>query len=257
MNAEIRLESGLLDRAGFRHAFFTRRGGVSSGPYESLSFSQAVGDTAKNVAENLSRAAATLEIAPERIYFLSQVHGANVVTLDGSEARERVLEREGDAVVSGRSDLACGVRVADCVPILVADCRSGAVAAIHAGWRGIVAGVIASALDELGRVAGGPIDPIAAIGPHISVGAFEVSEDVAEELRKASPDPGVVERSWGERPHVDLRRLVRALLIRAGVPENRLDDVPGCTVGDPTRFFSYRRDGQRSGRHLAAIVARA
>jgi polyphenol oxidase len=247
------LKSELLERSGFRHAFFTRRGGVSEGPFRSLNFSSAVGDDIANVAENLELAARALGVPRAWIYFGSQVHGRDAIIVDGSEDRWQVLEREGDAVVSATPGVACSVRTADCVPILVADRKSGAVAALHAGWRGAVAGIVEAGVWALG---GAATDFVAAIGPHISARAFEVAEDVAAELLAASPEPAVIDRSLGERPHVDLRRMVRAQLRAAGLLDAAIDDVFGCTVGDPDLFFSYRRDGKRSGRHLSAIVAR-
>jgi len=96
---------------------------------------------------------------------------------------------------------------------------------------------------------------VAAIGPHISVQAFEVSEDVAETILKASLDPHIVDRSQA-KPHVDLRRMLRAELRSQGLDDAAIDDVWGCTVLEPARFFSFRRDGKASGRHLSAIVPR-
>jgi YfiH family protein len=248
------LESQLLLRAGFRHAFFTRAGGVSTGPYESLSFSVAVGDSPENVAENLTRAAAVLGVSPDRIYFLSQVHGTSVVTVDGSEPRERVLAREGDAVLSTVVDLACGVRSADCVPVLLGDRRSGAAVAIHAGWRGVVRGAVESGVAELRKLAGSGAELVAAIGPHIREPAFEVSPDVAAELARVSPVPAVNTPPGGGKPHVSLARIVTAKLCALGVAERNIDDVGGCTAHEPGRFFSFRRDGKIGGRHLSAIV---
>jgi YfiH family protein len=248
------LESSLLREAGFRHAFFTRNGGVSVGAYRSLSFSIAAGDDAGHVAQNLERAAVALGVASARIHFLSQVHGRVTHTLSGSESQAELIRVEGDALVSRASGLACGVRSADCVPVLLADRRSGAVAAAHAGWRGAVAGVVSSAVLALRALAPNP-DLVAAIGPHISLAAFEVSEDVAETLLKASRDPGIVDRTRA-KPHVDLRRMLRAELRDLGFADGSIDDVWGCTVLEPARFFSFRRDGKASGRHLSAIVPR-
>ncbi|HET9957180.1 MAG TPA: polyphenol oxidase family protein, partial [Polyangiaceae bacterium] len=158
-------------------------------------------------------------------------------------------------ILSASTGLACAVRTADCVPILIADRRSGAVAAVHAGWRGVVGSVIECALRELARSQSEAPEWVAAIGPHISRAAFEVSDEVAHQLQQASPDPGVVDRSRA-RPHVDLRRIVRAKLLALGVEASWIDDVDGCTVSDARQFFSFRRDGAQSGRHLSAIVAR-
>jgi purine-nucleoside/S-methyl-5'-thioadenosine phosphorylase / adenosine deaminase len=248
------LESALLRGAGFKHAFFTRQGGVSKGAYSSLSFSVAAGDSEANVRENLERAARELDVPSTRIHFLSQVHGRVTHTLTGSESQSLLILREGDALVSRAPGLACGVRTADCVPVLLADRRSGAVAAVHAGWRGAVSGVVSSAVDALRAIAPNP-SLIAAIGPHISLDAFEVSEDVAETLVNASRDPHIVHRTKA-KPHVDLRRMLRAELLVQGLAHSAIDDVWGCTVLEPARFFSFRRDGKASGRHLSAIVPR-
>jgi YfiH family protein len=250
------LTSPLLSRAGFCHAFFTRRGGVSEGPYASLNFSVNVGDEPECVQRNLELAAEALSVKMEKIFFLSQVHGADVVELVGDESREAVLHRTGDAIWGRARDVAHCVRTADCVPVLIADRKTGAVAAVHAGWRGTVAGVVKATVDVLRENAAGA-DLIAAIGPHISLDAFEVSEDVAETLERASPEPGVTRQRPGEKPHVDLRKLLRAQLVTLGLPNDAVDDVTGCTVLEPERFFSFRRDGRESGRLLSAIVPRA
>jgi polyphenol oxidase len=248
------LESALLREAGFRHAFFTRRGGVSTGAYESLSFSSAAGDSPDNVRRNLQRAGLALDVDETRIHFLSQVHGRVAHTLAGNEAQSTLIQVEGDALVSRAPGLACGVRSADCVPVLLADRRSGAVAAAHAGWRGAVQGIVSASIEALRALAPDP-DLIAAIGPHISLAAFEVSEDVAETILKASRDPDIVDRSR-PKPHLDLRRMLRAELRWQGLKDAAIDDVWGCTVLEPERFFSFRRDGKASGRHLSAIVPR-
>lgn len=246
------LTSPLLLDAGFRHAFFTRQGGVSSGPYASLNFSYGVGDAAECVDENLRRAADTLAVPQGQVYFLSQVHGDVAVELFSPTPQKEVWCQEGDALVSAYPELACGVRTADCVPVLVADQSTGRVAAIHAGWRGIVAEVIKAGLKLLG---GDPKHWVAAIGPHISVSRFEVSEEVASAVERVS-SPDCIAREAGRKPHVDLRRAARNQLLNTGMSSLAIDDVEGCTQSDAANFFSFRRDGKHSGRHLSAIVPR-
>jgi polyphenol oxidase len=250
------LTSPLLTAAGFRHAFFTRRGGVSTGPFSSLNFSVKVGDTPENVARNLDLAGACLGVARAGLFFSSQVHGNAVRELDAGDLPEGVLFEAADALVTDVTGLACAVRTADCVPVLIADPWSGAVAAAHAGWRGVVCGILAAALATLERRGAAPSGLIAAIGPHISCTAFEVSEEVAGALAAAADD-AVVDRTRGPKPHVDLRQAVRLQLTRLGFARGAIEDVPGCTYGDPERFFSFRRDGLESGRHISAIVARS
>jgi YfiH family protein len=247
------LTSPLLAAAGFRHAFFTRNGGVSEGPYASLNFSFGVGDDVQHVHENLRRAGDALGVAPELICFVSQVHGREVVELATTADRASVLQQQGDAVVARSGPLACAVRTADCVPILLADVRSGAVAAVHSGWRGTVANVTKAAIT---RLAVDPEGLLAAVGPHISRQAFEVSQDVADQLQAVAPGHDVVFAGDRGKPHVDLRAIVVAQLRAAGVREANIDQVQGCTLLEPARFFSFRRDGKQSGRLLSAIAPR-
>lgn len=165
---------------------------------------------------------------------VKQVHGARVTETAGEEA---------DAIVARRGRGAVGVRVADCVPVLVADQDSGDVAAIHAGWRGVVAGVVRAGVERLGGK-----KMVAAIGPCIGPCCFEVGRDVAAKI-------GCVVRESGDKAWVDLRAAVEAELRACGVVE--VENVAGCTKHELARFHSFRRDGSSSGRMLAAIAARA
>ncbi|HEY3234879.1 MAG TPA: peptidoglycan editing factor PgeF [Polyangiaceae bacterium] len=256
MNRNFYLQSSLLAQSGFQHAFFTRLGGVSDGVYRSLNFSLSVGDSENNVEENFSCAAEVLGTLPSQICHLAQVHGAVARVLEKHESRDQVRMEQADALVSLAAGPACGVLTADCVPILMGDRLSGAAAAIHVGWRGAVRGVIRSAVAQLRHALGAEGDLIAAIGPRISALAFEVSEEVAAQLQASSPGDEVVLTKPGFKPHVDLGRLARAQLSALGVAEERVDEVGGCTLSVPDLYYSYRRDGPRSGRHLSAIVPR-
>jgi len=256
-NSSAALASPLLDRAGFRHAFFTRRGGVSLPPWDTLSFAPSVGDDPAAVRENFARAAGILGIPPTRLYVLSQVHGTASRTLTGVESFDEVVRSEGDVTLSRTPGVACGVRSADCVPVLVADPGTGAVAAIHSGWRGTVANAAAAGVGALRALLGREGQLVAAIGPHIQACCFEVGDDVAADLAGAAAlGEAALIRAPGRKTRVDLRAIVRAQLEAAGVGAAAIDDVPGCTVCEPERFHSFRRDGARSGRMLSAIVAR-
>ncbi|MFO0760925.1 MAG: peptidoglycan editing factor PgeF [Byssovorax sp.] len=249
------LASRLLLENGFHHAFFTRRGGVSLPPWDSLSFAVTTGDDPAAVLENRRRAAHHLGIAREKLYYLSQVHGTAARLLTGREDWDEVLRSIGDITVSATAGTGCGIRTADCVPILLADRRTGAVAAVHSGWKGTVQNAAAAGIAALRDAIGDPGDLIAAVGPHIERCCFEVGPDVAAQLAACSP-LGEAAVLPGIKPHVDLRQIVHAQLEAAGVAPGSIDDVPGCTVCDKERFFSYRRDGQVGGRLLSAIVAR-
>ncbi len=229
----IALESAELRAAGFRHGFSTRR----------LSFKPLTPEALESIA-------IALRLDPARIFIASQVHGARAIFADGSpEAMQSV---EADAIVACGAGDAVAVRIADCVPVLLADSETGAVAAVHAGWKGFVAGVVERAI-ALGAERGARFD-IAAIGPCIEACCFEVGTEVAAQLAQAAGDDGIVTRAHSEKAFVDLRRGVRLKLARAGI--RRIDDVAGCTRCDHERFFSYRRDREASGRHLAVIASR-
>lgn len=250
------LTSHLLTAAGFRHGFFTRVGGVSTGLYASLNFSTSVGDASDCVLENTARAAAWLELESTNLYCAQQVHGANVLEILPETTPHNLVASPADALISARSHTACCVRTADCVPILVGDPNQGCVAAIHAGWRGIVAGVVMRTIEALSEMGSKPDQLLVAIGPHIRSSAFEVSEEVAQTIANVTPRCPVVQRHLGPLPHVALAECVREQLRMAGVAPEKVDDVGGCTFADSTRFFSYRRQGPASGRHLHAIVSR-
>ncbi len=243
------LQSPLLRGAGFAHGFTLRTGGVSQGPFATANFGRDVGDDPAAVEENHRRLASNLGF--ERLFEVRQVHGRSIRSVEPDEDPAQVRRDEADGLIATRSGLALGVRVADCVPVLLANPVNGAVAAVHAGWRGIEARIVPAAVEGLG----GGDRLLVALGPHIRQANFEVGPEVAERLASVAHGQDVV-AAGGARPHVDLARILRAQLAAAGIDADRIDDVGGGTFAEPARFFSYRRDGGRTGRHIAAIVAR-
>lgn len=235
------LRAEALRAAGFLHGFTTREGGVSAAPYDSLNLGGAVGDEPAAVAENLRRATAALGLrAPPAS--ARQVHGAVVVEAARAEGVE------ADALVARAPGEAVAVRVADCVPLLVADRRSGQVAAIHAGWRGTIAGVTEAAVRALLASGSRADELIAAVGPHVGPCCYEVSEELVARFSAAFGAEVVTGR------RLDLGRCNELRLRGLGVPA--IERVGGCTACDGARFFSHRRDAGRTGRHLAAIASR-
>lgn len=252
------LRSGLFDRHGFRHGFTLRTGGCSAPPFATLNLARHVGDDPVAVQSNHVRVAGWVGFPPDRLFEVSQVHGSDVEVASADGSPDELRAREADAIVglAGVRPVAVGVRVADCIPLLLADPRTGAVAAVHAGWRGVVARVVEAAIDALEREAGTDrADVLAVVGPHIRADAFEVGEDVAARIAGEAHGAAVV-RHGHDKPRVDLAAVVVAQLSHLGIAPERIDDVGGCTFQEADRFFSYRRDGSRSGRHLGVIVAR-
>ena len=230
---------------GVPHGFSLRTGGVSEGAFGSLNLARTVGDAPEAVAENHRRFAAAVGVDAARLFEVSQVHGRRVVTAEpGADPAELRLE-EADALVT-RGPGAVAVRTADCVPLLFADLTAGVVAAAHAGWRGVEARIAQATLEQMGSA---PADVIAVIGPHIR--RFEVGPEVAERIAAVAEGERVV-RPGEPRPFVDLAATLRAQLEALGV--GAIEDVGGCTLDEPARFFSHRRDAGHTGRHLAAIA---
>ena len=241
--------------ASFRHGFTTRAGGVSGGAFASLNLGGRWGDADAAVAENRRR---VQRAAGGAIAIATQVHGVTVVRVGAGDDRSAIARVPADGLCTDVVDAPVGVYVADCIPVLMADVRTGAVAAVHAGWRGTVAGVVPAAVAGMAAAVGTrPGDLRVALGPAIGACCFEVGEEVVDAVGTVVSDAvanGVVVRGKS-KPHVDLKRLNVLLLERAGVPPAHVDAGPECTSCDRARFFSYRRDGGRTGQMMGFIAA--
>ncbi|MEO0411156.1 MAG: peptidoglycan editing factor PgeF [Pseudomonadota bacterium] len=217
------LTSPLLDALpGIRHGFFTREGGVSEGLYASLNVGLGSDDERAAVEANRANVRDTLGAAVLKTVY--QIHSATVVSSDDAG-------READGIVTVRSREAVGVLTADCVPVLLAQRDGHKVAAVHAGWKGAVNGIIGNAVQALGNA-----DIVAAIGPAIAQSSYEVGAEV----RQAAAAPAFF--TPGKRPgkfQLDLPGFVAKKLRDAGVAQ--IDLLAEDTYSQPNRFFSYRR----------------
>jgi len=231
----------------------TRDGGVSAAPYDSLNLGLHVQDEVQAVMHNRTLLQQACGVRP---VFLSQVHGVDVLrvdaqTPDGSTA---------DACWTDGPDAACTIMVADCLPVLLTDQQGRSVAAAHAGWRGLAAGVLEATLGQVCRASHcDPSEVVAWLGPCIGPNAFEVGDDVRLAMHEAvDSSECFVPTGQAGKWWADLSGLARRRLRRAGVSALYGNDStpPWCTVTDASRFFSYRRDG-RSGRFAACIWLQA
>ncbi len=234
-----------------------REGGVSAAPFDSLNLGDHVGDDPAAVAENRRRHAAALAARP---VFLRQVHGVQVARLD----RDSPDGLEADACWTCERGIACTIMVADCLPVLLADREGRAVAAAHCGWRGLAGqdgdGVLEVLWESFWpQLAASPGEAaartLAWLGPCIGPGAFEVGGEVKEAFEAASPGASTRFRTVkGGKWLADLPGLARDRLRALDITRLYGNDgsADWCTVSDPSRFFSHRRD-RRSGRFAASI----
>jgi len=227
---------------GVRALSTLRGGGVSAAPYASLNLGAHVGDVPAAVAVNRQRlmAAAALPAEPS---WLAQVHGVQVADLD-----IQASGNPSDAALTRRPGRVCAILTADCLPILLAADSGRAVAAAHAGWRGLAAGVIEATVRALELP---PAELIAWLGPAIGSGHFEVGAEVREALLRADPgaEAALTVNSRG-RFMADLALLARRRLAALGL--TRIFGCTECTYAQPDRYFSYRRDGP-TGRQATLI----
>lgn len=239
---------------GVSHRFFGRVGGTSPHPWRSLNISFDVDDAPGRVEENLARVRFQVGVPRGALYTCTQVHGAEVVVLSGEEDPAEVLLRRADALVTTARDVAVGVRTADCAPVLLVADNGAGVAAIHAGWRGAVGGVIGASVTALCRVASVTPDRlVASVGPCIGQDAFEVGPEVLAAARAVLTDVETLARPGrDDRAHLDLGGLALALLAQAGV--TRADRVGACTAINLDRYFSHRAEHGQTGRQLSAIA---
>jgi polyphenol oxidase len=230
-----------------RAAFTLRSGGVSAPPFDSLNVGAHVGDAAAAVAENRRRVCAHLQLPAEPLW-LEQVHGTDVIDLDRVRSPASAAPPIADAAIARRAGNVCVMQVADCMPVLFAARDASAVAAAHAGWRGLAGGVLEATVARLGVP---PEEIMAWLGPAIGPRHFEVGEEVrAAFLEHDAAAAAAFSANARGRWQCDLAALARGRLASLAI-----DAVWGgswCTYSDPARFFSYRRDG-RCGR-MAALM---
>jgi YfiH family protein len=227
------------DSLAVPHGFFTRRGGVSEGPYASLNCSLSSQDGRDAVLENRARAARAVGVAPARVMGLTQVHGPTVVEV--TEPWKAGAGPEADAMVTSRRGIGLGVITADCAPVLFADADAGVVGAAHAGWRGAVGGVLEATLQAMATLGARAGRVVAAVGPCIGQRSYEVAADLREAVLACDPRDArfFVDADRPDRWRFDLAGYCAARLVSAGVGVVEVLGVD--TLADSERFFSHRR----------------
>ena len=237
---------------GLLHGFMGRRGGKSLGVYAGLNTSYRVGDDPKIVSQNVCDMKLAVGIHDGKIVTMRQMHGDDII-----EVKDKQLKEAGecDGMVTAENDIYLGVLTADCVPLLFIAPKQRVAAAVHAGWRGTLAGIAEKAVRLFKSHYNVDADDLeAALGPSIGVCCYEVKDDVADPLmKKWGPltTPSVAVRDG--KTFINLSRLNRDILREAGVPGKQLYQVGPCTACSPADFFSYRRERSETGRQISVV----
>lgn len=246
----------LSSREEVVHGFLTRLGGFSRPPFNSLNLDPRDNDSLEDIRKNTEKIAGAFGLDPLGLTLPRQVHGSSVYALDKTLSNP-LFSVEADAIVTGLAGAPIGVLTADCVPILMFDPKRKAVAAAHAGWRGTAKGIATEAVYAMkNSYKTNPADIIAAIGPHIRECCYSIGPDVAGEFKKAF---GSLKGLVSEEKNASMLNLAEAnirVLEGAGVQRKNISLDTACTSCRVKDFFSYRRQGPRTGRQLSFIMLR-
>lgn len=243
-------------------AVSTRDGGVSAPPFHSANMSFSAGDNPDCVRENRRRYLTTLGIAPETIISTNQVHATRIVTVGAADCGRGALSPETaidecDGLLTATPGVPLTMNFADCTPIFLYDPKKKIAALVHGGWRGTAGNIAGCAVREMEKQFGAdPKDILAAIGPAIGPCCFEVGEEVIAEFAKIfSPIElaELAEKKENGRFLFHLPEANRRLLLRAGLAETNIEDCRLCTYCHDDKFFSYRKSGGKTGRHMGVI----
>ena len=264
-NGVVVYQSRMLAAVGVAHAFSTRIGGVSPAPFDTLNLGNpqgAVQDSGDNLQRNFAILLSALGLSNVPMATVQQVHGCEVALLRAegegeysetaqAEIRDRFQgQTRADAIVSDVTSAMLAIRIADCAPILLASDDGRIVAAIHAGWRGVVSGVVARSVAEINTLGITSDRIVAAIGPAIGVKHFEVGAEVAREFHTAGLS-ATIDTVGYAKPHINLVAAIKLQLRQCGV--TRIDGGSLCTFANATDFYSHRRDHGTTGRMVAII----
>ena len=239
------------------HAFTTRSGGVSTGIYESLNLGVRLGDDPNCVNENYRRAMTALDMPLHRLVRSRQVHRDDVLIADESHAIDLFdpIPYEADGLITNIPNLPLMVYTADCIPVLLHDPVAKAVGAVHCGWRSTVMDITGKAIRLMGEHFGTkPANIHAAIGEGISLCCFETGEDVREGVMNALGEEKFIFPKENGKYMIDLKGVVRELLIRSGLSPENIDINPECTVCLHDKYWSHRYTKGQRGIQSAVIM---
>jgi YfiH family protein len=252
------LTTGLDDIKWVSHGFFTRRGGASGGIYDSLNCAYGSQDAPDAVAANREKVAESLDLKPENIVSVYQIHSNKVVTVNEPWPREKAPQ--ADALITDKRGIGLGILTADCAPILFASKKKKVVAAAHAGWKGALTGIVEETVRNFSHFGVAPGDIAAAIGPCIGPESYEVKDDFKKPFMEQDAANEKFFRAGARAGHLifDLPGYIADRLRKIGV--GQVIDTRQDTLPNEAAFFSYRRTTLRGekdyGRQMSVIAIR-
>ncbi|HXG91912.1 MAG TPA: peptidoglycan editing factor PgeF [Blastocatellia bacterium] len=248
-----------MERAGFTNAFSTRVGGVSALPQDALNLAYFKGDARENVDENRRRFLKAIGAQSATVVTARQTHSVERCVIESIE-QARGPQPNCDAMITKMENVLIAVQTADCLPVLIADTKSGVMAAIHAGWRGTAGRITERTVADLMLAHGvNPRNCIAALGPTACANCYEVGQDVIDIYKKEFGywKKLLVNFKEGGKAHLDIRAANRQQLAFCGFTDDRIHVADYCTMHQNELFFSYRREGRSQpssvGRMLSVI----
>ena len=246
-----------LEQAGFANAFSTRAGGVSAFPSDALNLAYFKGDADEHVDENRRRFLKALAAEGKPIITARQTHSTERCFIAGPE-QARGPQPDCDAMTTKLTDVLLAIQTADCLPVLIADTKSGAMAAIHAGWRGTAGRITERTVADLMQAHGAnPRNCIAALGPMACAECYEVGDDVIERYKREFrywPDL-LIDFKEGGKAHLDIRAANIQQLAFCGFTEDRIHVAEYCTMHQNDLFFSYRREGKGQPSSVGRLIS--
>jgi hypothetical protein len=246
--------SAWSDYSDLKHAFFGRRGGCSDAPFDSLNVSYAVGDEPRCLARNWCDAKVAIEAHKNRVTAMEQVHGCEVIEVTAGTGK---LAGKCDSLITTTRGCFLAIQTADCVPIFIIEPDRKIAAAVHAGWRGTVEGIVVKtigALENRYNVSPGRLQ--ACMGPCIQECCYSVGEDVVNQVESNRPFDDIPLEVITQRNgqfYLDLRELNRQQMHDAGIGQGDIHDVGDCTACNTSEYFSHRAENGKTGRQLSLI----
>jgi len=254
-------QSELFNKYGIKHAFFTRKGGVSKGAFESLNFAEGIGDvkdSEENVMQNYEIAANLFGLHKDDVCRTYQTHTSKVVFADESLRGVGTVKPKFDFGVDGLvtnvKNLLLSVRTADCVPVLLCDTDKKVCSAVHAGWRGTIGGITKNAVALMTEQGVKPENILVAIGPCIGKCCYEVGNELYGEFVSKNIEYSKFFTPIGEKYMLDLNLANKTILIEAGINPQNISVAEICTKCNGELFFSHRRNGAVRGTMSAFIT---